>query len=141
MLITGRGISKGIGKGPLLVSPAPLSFLSGVDPETGVVVEKGHPLEGRSIAGMVLAFDFGKGSTVGSYVLYALARNGHAPAAIINTEAEPIVAVGAIIGGIPMIDRTGIPLLQLRSGVIASVNGDTGELVVEDSFADENDGS
>jgi len=128
LLYHGRSIARGSGTGPLLVSPAPISFLSGVDPETGVIVEKGHPLNGRSIAGTVLAFPYGKGSTVGSYVLYALSRNGHAPAAIINAEAEPIIATGAIIGEIPMVDRIDIPLEQLSDGVMATVNGDRGEV-------------
>ena len=131
LLIRGRGISGGRGNGPLLVSPVPLSFLSGVDPASGIIVEKGHPLQGACITGTVLAFPFGKGSTVGSYVLYALSRNGHAPAAIINTEAEPIIATGAIIGGIPMIDRIEIPMNRLRSGVQVQVNGDSGEMMYE----------
>jgi hypothetical protein len=131
LLIRGRGIAGGQGKGPLLVSPVPLSFLSGVDPASGIIVEKGHPLKGASITGKVLAFPYGKGSTVGSYVLYALSRNGHAPAAIINTEAEPIIATGAIIGGIPMIDRIEIPMSRLRSGVQVLVNGDAGEMMYE----------
>jgi uncharacterized protein len=131
LLIRGRGISSGRGKGPLLVSPVPLSFLSGVDPESGIIVEKGHPLQGECITGKVLAFPYGKGSTVGSYVLYALSRNGHAPAAIINTEAEPIIATGAIIGGIPMIDRIEIPMNRLRNGVQVLVNGESGEMMYE----------
>jgi hypothetical protein len=131
LLIRGRGISGGRGNGPLLVSPVPLSFLSGVDPASGIIVEKGHPLQGACITGTVLAFPFGKGSTVGSYVLYALSRNGHAPVAIINTEAEPIIATGAIIGGIPMIDRIEIPMNRLRNGVQVQVNGDSGEMIYE----------
>jgi uncharacterized protein len=131
LLIRGRGISSGRGKGPLLVSPVPLSFLSGVDPESGIIVEKGHPLQGECITGKVLAFPYGKGSTVGSYVLYALSRNGHAPAAIINTEAEPIIATGAIISGIPMIDRIEIPMNRLRNGVQVLVNGESGEMIYE----------
>jgi predicted aconitase with swiveling domain len=131
MLIRGRGIARGRGEGPLLVSPAPLSFLSGVDPATGTIVEKGHPLQGRCIAGKVLAFPYGKGSTVGSYVLYALSRNGHAPAALINTEAESIIATGAIIGKIPMIDHIGIPMNRLRSGVHVIVDGDAGEMMYD----------
>jgi hypothetical protein len=131
LLIRGRGISSGRGKGPLLVSPVPLSFLSGVDPESGIIVEKGHPLQGECITGKVLAFPYGKGSTVGSYVLYALSRNGHAPAAIINTEAEPIIATGAIISGIPMIDRIEIPMNRLRNGVQVLVNGESGEMMYE----------
>ena len=131
LLIRGRGISGGRGKGPLLVSPVPLSFLSGVDPATGIIIEKGHPLQGMCIAGTVFAFPYGKGSTVGSYVLYALSRNGHAPAAIINTEAEPIIATGAIISGIPMIDRIEVPMNRLMSGVQVQVDGDSGEMIYE----------
>jgi phosphomecalonate degydratase small subunit len=137
VIFRGRGIAKGQASGKLLISPEPISFLSGVDPETGVIVEKGHPLEGQSMAGRVIAFDHGKGSTVGSYVLYALSRNGHAPAAIINTDAEPIIIVGAIMGGIPMIDTIGVPLLHLRNGAMATVNGDTGELTYEDQTDDD----
>ena len=131
MQFRGRGIARGVGKGPLLVSPAPVSFLSGVDPVSGIIVEKGHPLQGESVAGKVFAFPYGKGSTVGSYVLYALSRNGHAPAGIINTEAEPIIATGAIIGGIPMIDRIEVPMNRLRNGVAVVVNGDTGEMIYD----------
>jgi uncharacterized protein len=129
--IRGRGIAKGVGKGPLLISPAPVSFLSGVDPVTGIIVEKGHPLQGESISGRVFAFPYGKGSTVGSYVLYGLSRNGHAPAAIINTEAEPIIATGAIIGKIPMIDRIEVPISRLRNGIIVTVDGDKGEMMYD----------
>jgi len=129
--IQGRGIAGGRARGPLLVSPAPISFLSGVDPESGIIIEKGHPLQGTGIAGTVLAFPYGKGSTVGSYVLYALSRNGRAPAAIINTEAEAIIATGAIIGGIPMIDRTGLSLDRLRNGTTVTVDGDLGEMEYE----------
>jgi uncharacterized protein len=133
MIIKGRSIAKGSGRGRLLVSSAPISFLSGVDPETGVVVEHEHPLAGESISGRVLAFPYGKGSTVGSYVLYALKKNGKAPAALINVEAEPIIATGAIIAEIPLIDRLEIDLGSLKTGAMATVNGDTGELLCEES--------
>jgi predicted aconitase with swiveling domain len=126
--LAGRGISRGTGSGELLVSPAPISFLSGVDPESGTIIETGHPLNGKKIAGKVLAFPYGKGSTVGSYILYALHRNGNAPAAIINDEAEPIIATGAIIGKIPMIDRIGVPVRRLKNGVQVTIDGETGIL-------------
>jgi predicted aconitase with swiveling domain len=88
-----------------LVSSAPISFYGGVDPETGVVIERGHPLEGQTIAGRVLVFPTGKGSTVGSYTMYRLKKNGKAPVAIVNRECDSIVAVGAIISGIPLVDK------------------------------------
>ncbi len=111
-LVSGRAISKGAATGNLLISDKPISFYGGVDPNTGIVVEKGHPLEGKSIAGTILAFPHGKGSTVGSYVLYRLKKNGHAPAAMINESAEAIVAVGAIISDIPMADQVDFNGLQ-----------------------------
>ena len=95
-------ISRGKGSGEALISREPIGFLGGVDPESGVVIEIGHELEGKCVAGKVLVFPNGKGSTVGSYVMLQLAKNGKAPAAIINERAEPIITVGAIISGIPV---------------------------------------
>jgi len=46
-----------------------------VDPERGVVTEKGHELDGQAFAGKILVFPTGKGSTVGSYALYRLKKN------------------------------------------------------------------
>lgn len=105
MLLQGRSIAKGTGTGPLLITDTPISFLGGVDSKTGIVIDESHPLFGKSVAGKVLVFPYGKGSTVGSYVLYALAKNHAAPAAIINTECETIIATGAIIAEIPTVDR------------------------------------
>ncbi len=127
-----RGIGKGVGTGLLLVTDAPISFLGGVDPATGVVIDDDHPLRGRSIAGRVLAFPHGKGSTVGSYVLYGLARNGVAPAAIINTEAEMIIAAGALIAGIPLVDRPERPIADLPDGVEATIDAGAGEIRIGD---------
>lgn len=121
LTFTGRVIKAGVAEGEALVSNVPLGFLGGVDGETGVVTEQGHPLEGRCIAGKVLVFPTGKGSTVGSYVLYQLATVGKAPAAILNAESEPIVAVGAIIGDIPMVDL--IPIERIHTGDRVRMSG------------------
>ena len=86
------------------------------------MIEPGHPLHGQSIAGRVLVFPTGKGSTVGSYTLYRLAKAGLAPAAIINANSEPIVAVGALLGNIPMLDR--VDLAQLHTGSLVSIDGE-----------------
>jgi len=108
----GRVIRAGRAAGQALVSPVPIGFLGGVDPDSGVVVEPNHPLNGQSVAGRVLVFPTGKGSTVGSYTILRLARNGVAPAAMINAESEAIVAVGAIIADIPMVDQVAIALIR-----------------------------
>jgi predicted aconitase with swiveling domain len=87
-----------------------------------MVIEAGHPITGSSVAGQVLVFPTGKGSTVGSYTLYRMARNGVAPAAIVNAEADPVVAVGAIISDIPMVDQVDISCF--RTGDWVHVSGD-----------------
>jgi predicted aconitase with swiveling domain len=119
--LTGRVIKAGTATGIALVSPEPIGFLGGVDPETGIVVEPGHPLTGQCVTGRVLVFPTGKGSTVGSYTLYRMARAGTAPAAIVNAESEAIVAVGAIIAGIPMVDR--IDVAAIRTGDRVRLSG------------------
>ena len=113
VILTGRVIKAGQAGGKALVSLQPIGFFGGVDPETGVVVEAAHPLEGECVAGRVLVFPTGKGSTVGSYTLYRMKKNGVAPVAIINAESEPIVAVGAIISEIPMVD--GVEIGQIAT--------------------------
>ncbi len=119
--LRGRVIQPGIACGMALVSREPVGFLGGVDPETGIVVESGHDLQGQSVSGRILVFPTGKGSTVGSYTLYRMARAGTAPAAIINAESEAIVAVGAIIAGIPMVDQ--VEISQIESGDRVRVSG------------------
>jgi predicted aconitase with swiveling domain len=116
--LCGRVVVPGQAEGLALVSDKPIGFLGGVDPETGLVIERGHPLEGRSVAGRILVFPSGKGSTVGSYVIYRLAKAGLGPQAIINAASEPIVAVGALIAHIPMVDRVDISCLRTDMRVI-----------------------
>lgn len=114
MELKGRIISKETGEGDALVTSQPISFYGGVDPNTGEVIEKGHELQGKSVKGKVLVFPTGKGSTVGSYTLYRMKKNGAAPAGIINSECETVVAVGAIISEIPCVDR--IDISRIKTG-------------------------
>lgn len=121
LVFAGRIIRAGVTAGAALVSPAPIGFLGGIDPETGVVIEPNHPLRGECVAGRVLVFPTGKGSTVGSYTILRLARAGVAPAAMINHESEAIVAVGAIIADIPMVDQ--VDVTQIATGDWVSIDG------------------
>lgn len=121
MELKGRVIYKGRAKGEALVTKEPISFYGGVDPEKGIIVEKDHELEGKSFSGKILVFPSGKGSTVGSYGLYRLKKNGLAPVGMINKECEPIVAVGAIISEIPMVDKVDIG--KIRTGDVIEIDG------------------
>ena len=124
MILNGRKISKGTAEGEVLKSTSPISFLGGVDPKTGIVMDKNSNAFGKSIKDKIFVFPMGKGSTVGSYVIYQLKKNGAAPLAIINKEAETIVSVGAIISDIPIVDKVEID--SIEEGKKIRVNGDKG---------------
>ena len=125
----GRMISPGNVEGKAIVSPEPIGFYGGIDLNTGIVIEKGHPLEGESVKDKILVFPNGKGSTVGSYVIYGLQKNGVGPLGIINQETETIVATGAILAGIPCVDQ--IDISQIKTGDKLALNADDGEVEVK----------
>ncbi len=116
----GRMIFKGKANGEALVTSQPISFYGGVDPESGILIEKGHELEGKNLKDKILIFPNGKGSTVGSYTLYRMKRNNIAPAGIINKECETIIAVGAIISEIPCVDK--IDISKIKTGDIVEID-------------------
>ena len=120
--LKGRLIYKGKAEGEALVTSQPISFYGGVDPNTGVVIEKGHELQGQSVKGKILVFPTGKGSTVGSYTLYRMKKNGTAPAGMINRECETVVAVGAIISEIPCVDK--IDISKIKTGEKIQIEND-----------------
>jgi predicted aconitase with swiveling domain len=127
IIIKGHKVAKGKAQGEALVSKTSISFLGGVNPETGVVVEEGHELNGKSITDKILIFPVGKGSTAGSYQLYELAYYKKAPKAIINIQADPVVAVGAIISDIPMVDKLDQnPVEIIKTGDTLEVDADQG---------------
>jgi predicted aconitase with swiveling domain len=122
--LKGRVIVEGRCKAEALVSTKPLSFLGGVDPTNGLIIEKNHDLYGKCVKGKALYFPHGHGSTVGSYVLYSLSRKNLAPKAIINQTADPVVVVGAIIADVPMIDQ--VDIKQIKTGDIVEVDAHNG---------------
>lgn len=122
--LKGRGIIEGHCKAEALVSTKPISFLGDVDPKTGKVVGKNLDIYGECVTDKVLCFPHGHGSTVGSYVLYSLAKNKLAPKAIVNEKADPVIVVGAVIANIPMIDQ--IDIDQIKTGEMVEVDARKG---------------
>ena len=126
--MNGRKIFGGKAEGEALVSDSDISFYGGVDADTGIVTDKGHPLDGQSVTGKILVFPTGKGSTVGSYTIYRLKKAGKAPLAIINKECDTVIAVGVIISEIPCVDN--IDVSQIKTGDRIRVDADKGEVDV-----------
>ncbi len=134
-ILKGRGITHGKASGEAVVSKSAFGFYGAVDPRTGVVIDKRHELYGRNIAGKVMVFPEGRGSTAGAIYMLELARCGTAPAAIINRVTEPILATGAILAEkfyqttIPVIDSLdGDPITLLSDGDHVTVDADGGEV-------------
>ncbi len=121
-ILKGRTISKGEVIGEVIISTEPISFLGGVS-EEGIIIDKDNKLYGKSIKDKIFVFPTGKGSTVGSYVIYGLCKNNLLKG-IINKESETIVATGAILGKIPMVDK--IDISKLKNGDKIILNGNKG---------------
>ena len=133
MILKGRKVMGGKAEGEALVSNEPVSFYGGVDPVTGCVTEPGHCCCGENISGKVFVFPTGKGSTVGSYVIYRMKKLGTAPAAIINVETEAILATGCVISDIPLVDKLDQdPVEKIKNGVLVKVDADEGIVEVVD---------
>ena len=126
MIVNGRTIMSGKATGKVIKLDEPLSFLGGVDGSTGDL----RVGNGGNVAGRVLVFPKGKGSTVGSFVMYDLMVHGVAPVAIINESAETIVATGAVISSIPMVD--GVPSVDMfEDGDTVTVDATVGVVEIE----------
>ena len=105
-----------------------MSFLGGVDPSTGKILDGDCESLNQSVSNKIFCFPYGKGSTVGSYVMYQLKLNGLAPSAIVNGSAEPIIATGAIIAEIPMVDGVDVSLLRTGDDLIVDAQNGLVEL-------------
>ena len=131
--LKGYGVVRGIAEGSALVSEQNLSLWGGLNPQTGLIIDKRHELYGQQVKGKVLVFPYGKGSTTGAIVLLEAVRCGNAPAAIINVITEPILASGALMAQIiykkkiPIVDRLEKnPVKTIHTNDHVRVNGNKG---------------
>ena len=128
---TCRRIAEGTASGEILISRDDICFYL-IDPKTGIVIEKGHDLEGRSVAGKVLVFPTGKGSSVvQADGLYQLQLHGNAPKAMIIRHADTVLVASAIIMGIPMVHMLPQDFYDyLEDGKFAVVDSDLAKVTV-----------
>ncbi|MGQ9513468.1 MAG: aconitase X swivel domain-containing protein [Thermoproteota archaeon] len=124
--VKAKVIVKGKVEAESISSHQSINFFGGVDPNTGEVLEEGHAIKGMRIGGKILVFPCGKGSTVSSYVLYGLAKNGLGPAAIINTSFDAIIASGCIIANIPLLIAPGNFVNKVETGDRIRIDGSKG---------------
>jgi cis-L-3-hydroxyproline dehydratase len=106
-----RRILAGAAHGPVLVTAEALSFWGGVDPATSRVIDVHHPLHGVPLAGSILMMPTSRGSCSGSGVLLDMALNGRAPAALVFSDAEDVLTLGASVAA----EMFGRPVPVLRA--------------------------
>ena len=119
--LTGRNLVPGSAQGALLFADVGLSFWGGVDPCTGEVIDRHHPLSGEHLRGRVLAIPSGRGSCTGSSVLMELISNGHAPAALVLAEADEILTLGVLVA--QTIFERSLPVLCIGREAFATLRG------------------
>ncbi|BCR26884.1 hypothetical protein KAM429_06160 [Aquipseudomonas alcaligenes] len=137
--IEGRSLVAGRGQGSLLHADLGLSFWGGVDPFSGEVIDRHHPLSGQSLAGRVLAIPSGRGSCTGSSVLLELILNGPAPAALVLAEPDEILTLGALVAEhvfdvqLPVlcIGHAAFAELERHTGAIARIDGERLQLFTD----------
>ncbi len=120
-VIRGKVIVEGEAEGEVLFTDYPITFYGGVDMKTGEIIQTDHPLRGTSIAGKVLVFPHGVGSTVGSYVIYGLKKYGKAPVAMVVESIDTVTATGVILASIPTVSD--VPIKELRNARRVRVKG------------------
>lgn len=127
----GRSICSGLTEGEALVTKQGVSFLGGVDPDTGVITEVNHELHGRSLAGKVLILPALKGSAGGMWIIIRLARSGLGPKAIVVNKADTILVGAVIMGEIPTIDSLAAdPFDLVKNGDLVRIDGEKGTLEI-----------
>lgn len=119
--LTGRSLVAGAAQGALLFADVGLSFWGGVDPYSGEIIDRHHPLSGEHLAGRVLAIPSGRGSCTGSSVLMELISNGHAPAALVLAEPDEILTLGVLVA--QTIFERSLPVLCIGREAFAALRG------------------
>lgn len=127
MHLKGHKIFGGKVQGAALVSKQGISLYGGVDFETGIIKERRHEICGVSVAGKILVFPFGKGSTGWARGLFYLKENGVAPKALVVRELCEFVVVGAVTSEIPAVCCfDGDPTEIIRNGSKLEVDANEG---------------
>ncbi len=93
-----------VAEGEALVSSKHFSPRYDLDRDAGTFSRPGHPLEGKSLAGMILFFPGVQGGVAGGWTFLELHSRGRGPAAIVFGKTNPVMVQGGIMAGIPILD-------------------------------------
>lgn len=125
-------IAAGCATGPALVSDEAICFYL-IEPDTGVVVEQKHVLEGRSMADTVLVAHAGKGSSVVQMDgLFKIAVKHKAPVAVVLHNPDPVFVSALLVMEIPSVYNVDEEFYTyVKDGDKVTVNANDGVITVE----------
>ncbi len=92
-----RALVGGSASGELLTLSAPLSLWGGLDPDTGIIIDRSHPELGQTMTGAIVSMPFGRGSSSSSSVLAEALRLGTGPAGFILDRPDSILVIGSLV--------------------------------------------
>jgi predicted aconitase with swiveling domain len=92
-----RVLVAGSAAGELLCLSEPLSLWGGLDPETGLIVDRSHPQLGQSVTGAIIVMPHGRGSSSSSSVLAEALRLGTGPAGFVLESPDSILVIGSLV--------------------------------------------
>ena len=133
--ITGWRVTSGVASGPVLKLSEPVSFWGGIGPD-GRIIDVHHPQHGAEVTGRILVMRSGRGSSSGTYVLAELLRLGLAPAAIVLTEPDGIIATGALVAAelydvhMPIVTVSETDYAAIEDGVNMSISMDGDDALI-----------
>lgn len=88
-----------------------------MDRDSGLFSRPEHDLYGQSAAGKIYVFTTPKGGIATSWALLDLKSRGIAPLALVCRQLNPIVAQGAVLADIAVLDRLAPdPVTTIRTG-------------------------
>ena len=131
LILTGRGVVRGIAEGEALVTRQTISPWGGIDALKGIITERRHELCNSSFAGKVLVFPSAKGSSGFSTVCQVIRLSGNSPAALVIREINSLTGMGAVILRVPTV--TGLdrdPIDEIHTGDWIRVDGNRGRIEI-----------
>ena len=119
-------------EGRAMVSDVAITYLGYVNRDSGVIEEKGHPLDGRAIEDTVLIYPKGSGSTVAPYVLMGLIYTGKGPKAIVNRDVCSLTLPACSLLNLPYSHGFAEdPCLAVNDGDLVRLSNSSGGVTLE----------
>jgi predicted aconitase with swiveling domain len=125
----------GVVTGEALVASDNFSARYDLDRIRGVFSRPQHALAGQSYDGKILVMNTAKGGVATAWMLYEMKARGIVPKAILFNAANTILAQGAALADLAMVDRfeDGDVTKLIKTGEIVTVYPEEGRVVVAEA--------